>query len=299
MPNIDLKRLRAFQMIERHAGLRGAAATLRLTTSAVSIQLKQLEEELGVVLFDRANKKFTLTETGAEFLKDVDRILADVDQAITSLADAKKPRTRIALGIGFDLTGYFAAQLAYFMKQHELVDLSLRLRPTRDILRYMLDGEIDLGVGHFEDLPRQIVRQPLVNSGFFALCLATHPFAKLRNPGVPDLDGQVIVLPRQDNHMGRQILRSFDEHEARPANLIEAGSCQSSYNLAKEGIGVAIIHTTCLGTQHTKALRIFDMTKHFGQSQIVVAYPKSLRLKRSHEELICALEAARPCIKGR
>lgn len=298
MPNIDFKRLRAFQMIERHGGLRGAAEALRLTTSAVSIQIKQLEEELGVVLFDRSNKKFSLTETGAVFLRDVERILADVDQAITSLADLKKPRTRIALGIGFDLTGYFAAQLAHFMKQHELVDLSLRLRPTRDILRYMLDGEIDLGVGHFEDLPKQIVRQPLVNSGFFALCLASHPFAKLKTPTVPDLARQVIVLPRQDNHMGRQILRSLDEHGVKPANLIEAGSCQSSYNLAKEGIGIAIIHTTCLGSQHSRALRIFDMTKHFGQSQIVVAYPKSLKLKRSHEDLISALEAARPLIKG-
>jgi DNA-binding transcriptional LysR family regulator len=289
MLNVDLKKLRAFQMVVRHGGLRGAADHLHVTTSAVSFQLKNLEEELGVTLFDRANKRFTLTPQGRSFLDDVDRILADVDRAIGTLTEAKKPRSRVSLGIGFDLTSHFAGAIAGFMQANPHVDLSLRLRPTQDILRYMMDGEIDIGIGHFNQLPSQIVKRPLIKSGFFALCPSSHPFGRLKRPTLGQLAEHAIVMPRQDNSMGRQILGCFAAQGLQPASVIEAGSCQSSYNLAKEGIGVAIIHTTCLATPHARNLKILDVTEHFGEIDIVVAYPKRLKLTTTHSDLVQAL----------
>jgi DNA-binding transcriptional LysR family regulator len=290
MFNIDLKKLRAFQMVERHGGLRGAAESLHITTSAVSFQIKHLEDELGVKLFDRVNKKFILTPRGREFLEDVDRILAEVDQAVSALVDAKKPQARLSLGLGFDLTGHFARPLAGFMKSNPRVELSLRLRPARDILRYMLDGEIDLGVAHFEQLPRQFIKRPLAKSGLLALCLTDHPLASVRRLTVPHLAQHAIVLPRQDNNMGRRIVGRLADFGLKPASVIEAGSCQSSYNLAKEGIGVAIIHTTCLSSQPSRRLKILDVTEHFGEIGIVLAYPKTLKLTPNHQDLMKVLE---------
>jgi DNA-binding transcriptional LysR family regulator len=156
----------------------------------------------------------------------------------------------------------------------------------------MLDGDIDLGVGHFDQMPRQIVTRPLGRCGFFALFLATHPLAGMKRLTLPHLAQHALVMPRQDNNMGRQIISHFGDLRLKPASIIEAGSCQSSYNLAKEGIGVAIIHTTCLGSQHSRNLKILDVTEHFGEVNLVVAFPRTLALTPAHQNLIKVLEAS-------
>jgi DNA-binding transcriptional LysR family regulator len=86
---IDLKKLRAFALVAKHGNLRDAATRLLLSTSAISIQINQLEKQLGIKLFDRVGRKLVLLPAGQVFLNHVPAVFNAVDEAVASIAKTK------------------------------------------------------------------------------------------------------------------------------------------------------------------------------------------------------------------
>src|ERR1700756_3182689 len=80
---LDLFKLRAFEIVARNGTLQVAAARLNLTVSAISTQLKRLEETLGVELFRRTPSKLTITPEGERFAADVTQLLDTAERALT------------------------------------------------------------------------------------------------------------------------------------------------------------------------------------------------------------------------
>ena len=84
--SLDLRKLRAFNLVARHGSLRIAAARLNLTVPAVSLQIRKLEEELGIALFRRLPNKLVLTREGEAFLIEVEGIFERVEHALGTLS---------------------------------------------------------------------------------------------------------------------------------------------------------------------------------------------------------------------
>jgi DNA-binding transcriptional LysR family regulator len=84
MRNLDMTALRSFVAVTEHGGVTRAAGMLNFTQSAVSMQLKRLEETLGVSLFDRSNRRIELTASGEQLLGYARRIVELNDEAMTS-----------------------------------------------------------------------------------------------------------------------------------------------------------------------------------------------------------------------
>jgi DNA-binding transcriptional LysR family regulator len=290
--NIDLKKLRAFQMVARHGRLQSAAARLHVTMSAVSIQIKTLESGLGVQLLHRVGRRLVLTPSGEVFLKEVEAILDRVDRAIKLIRDSIPTGVSISIAIGTDLTRYFSTAIARFVKRHPEVGLSLRLRHSPDTVARLLEEEIDMVVGHFGALPAGIVRRPLLQTGFSVVYPPNSPLVSVRRPSLRDIGNHCLILPRQQSDMGQRIMRVFAEAGITPKSVIEAGNCQSSRELAEQGIGVAIVHSACLNKHQSSRLRKSDVSRFFGHVNIVIAYRKSLKLTTAHQELLRELETS-------
>lgn len=277
-PNIDLKKLRAFLLVAKNGSLRHAAMVLRVSIPAVSIQIRQLEEELGVSLFQRMGRQLVLTATGQLFLTEVETAMEAFDHAIESVSPTAPRSGRISLAMNNDLARYFSDKITKFMKGHPTVGLSLRVRGSLGTLGMVMDGAVDVGVGYFGDVPADITKRVLGKSGFSLVCNAKHPLAKKRHPTLTDIGAhRVITLPTPTN-MGRRIARIFSTAGVNPLGVIEAGNCQTSREFAEKGIGVALIHTACLGTKWPKGLHRIDVTDLFGKVDIAVIHRASRRL---------------------
>jgi LysR family transcriptional activator of glutamate synthase operon len=287
--NIDLKRLRTFLLVAKNGSLRHAATALRISVPAVSIQISQLERELGVSLFQRIGRRLVLTPTGQTFVTEAEAAIDAVDRAIESVSSRAAASARIALAMNNDLARHFSTEITRFMKRNPAMGLSLRMRGSLGTLRMVLDGEVDIGVGYFGEAPPGIARKVLGKSGFSLVCNARHPLAAIRKPSLDDIAKyRIITLPTPTN-MGRRIAGVFSAANVAPMGVIEAGNCHTSREFAEKGLGVAIIHTACLGATWPKTLVRIDLSSLFGTVDIAAIHRASRRLSRPLADFLAAL----------
>ena len=166
---MELRQLRSFVVVADELHFRRAAERLRMAQPSVSQQIRRLEAELGVRLFDRSRRGATLTPAGAALLVEARELLSRADEAVAvTRATASGHRGRLRLSLTRSLTGGVAGAIvdAYRARYPE-VDLDLTLGTTMLHVEQLLSGDIDvafvrppLEVPALEELP--LGREPMV-----------------------------------------------------------------------------------------------------------------------------------------
>lgn len=142
--NLDLTALRSFVAVADSGGVTKAAGYLHLTQSAVSMQLKRLEESLDVQLLDRANRSVTLTASGEQLLSYARRMLTLNDEAYGRLT-AKEYEGEIVLGVPHDIIHpYIPPVLRRFAADFPRVKIKLVSAPTKRLREMFGRGECDV-----------------------------------------------------------------------------------------------------------------------------------------------------------
>ena len=166
--NLDLTALRSFATVAEVGGVTRAAGQLHLTQSAVSMQLKRLEESLGVSLIDRSARSVQLTPTGEQLLSYARRMLMLNDEAIARLTGADY-EGEIVLGLPHDiLYPAIPPVLAAFAQLYPRIRLHLLSHPTKRLREMFARGECDLILTTEETVgegAETLVRVPLVWAG--------------------------------------------------------------------------------------------------------------------------------------
>jgi len=165
MRNLDVTTLRSFTAVADLGGVTRAAGFLHLTQSAVSMQLKRLEEALGVTLLDRSARSVTLTAEGEQLLGFARRILALNDEAYARLT-SNEFEGEITLGVPHDIIYPYIPQiLRQFAADFPRMQMKLISAPTRSLRDMFARGECDL-ILTTEDQPgpggKVLVTLPLV-----------------------------------------------------------------------------------------------------------------------------------------
>ena len=166
---MDFFALRCFTTVARLGSFSRAAEALYRTQSAVSLQVRKLEREVGQPLFDRSHRSAVLTEAGRAFVDGAREVLERLEQLPGRIAS---PAAQLSgfLSIASNLSlasGLLSSPLREFRRRHPLVHLRLLNRTTRGISRAVGEGEADIGIGlQLEDDPESvtavIARAPLV-----------------------------------------------------------------------------------------------------------------------------------------
>jgi len=131
---VELQQLRGFLAAAKTASITEAAHQLRLTPSSVSVQIKKLEQELGVRLFDRAKKGLILTGSGKLFLEIVLPAMESLHRAEVTVKDTAGELTgNIIIATVYDIKQYYLPLLADFAKTYKRVNLSI----LRDCPRHL------------------------------------------------------------------------------------------------------------------------------------------------------------------
>lgn len=165
MRNLDTTTLRSFVAVAEHGGVTRAAGALHLTQSAVSMQLKRLEEMLDLNLLDRSNRTISLTSSGEQLLSYARRMLALNDEAVMRLTDTGY-EGEVILGVPYDIIyPVIPPVLRRYSKEFPRVKLSLKSLSSTHLHDAYQRGEIDL-ILTTEPAPRAggevLCDQPLV-----------------------------------------------------------------------------------------------------------------------------------------
>ncbi len=181
----DLKRMALFAEIARAGSLSAAARHLRISTSAVSQQLRILEEDFGVILVRRSNRKLTLTDAGARFASHCRELVEVAERAREQLSLARDtPAGELRVSLPLGLARYVAPALAPLLAKHP--NLKLRLEAD-DGMVDLIDERIDLALRAGKLADSSWVAQPLC---FVHLALCASP-DYLKRAGRPRAPGEL------------------------------------------------------------------------------------------------------------
>ncbi|TQV83839.1 LysR substrate-binding domain-containing protein [Denitrobaculum tricleocarpae] len=174
---LDSELLRSFIVVARRGNVTRAARALHKTQSALSVQIKQLEERLRVTLFAREARGVTLTEAGETLLQSAEPIVRQLDQVAASFAQT--PVTGVVrVGIPDEYgTSILPDVLAAFAARHPQVQVSVRCGFSVDFDTMVDRGELDLAVTTSDHLPVAVKARVLLEEETLWVCRKGFPFS--------------------------------------------------------------------------------------------------------------------------
>lgn len=246
MKNLTLRQLRFFISAAKHQSFSRAAEECHVTVPAVSLQIKELESEVGYALFTRAQRRVSLTPAGEHFLVYALKVQSTLEQAQQSL-DELQGIYMGSLNIGLvSTTRYFFPHiLAEFQKQHPQVQLKLDVKNRAQLIEQLHAGDIDLA----------IMGKPPSTLSAEAYCFATHPhvfiahphhlLAKMKQVSAQMLNNEEIITREQGSGTRYIMEQFFNKHHLSPKMRIEISGNETIKQavIADLGISLVSIHT--------------------------------------------------------
>ncbi len=254
--NITFRQLRVFVEVAQQGGITRAAEALHLTPPAVSMQIKEIESQVGLPLFDRVGRRVTLSTAGEYFLVHARRLLGALGDAQNAMARFKRLEHGL-LTIGMVSTAkYFVPQLlARFRQDHQGVDVKLRVAGNREQLVALLQsGEVDLAV--MGRPPKELATR--------SEAFAAHPMVIVAPPGhrllqvghapVAALAPYPFIVREQGSGTRNAMQQFFAEHRFTPSITMEISSNQTIKQAVIAGMGLSFLSLHTLGLELRCAL---------------------------------------------
>ncbi|MFS8775128.1 LysR substrate-binding domain-containing protein [Synechococcus sp. W65.1] len=248
-----LDQLLIVQAIAQEGSFRRAADSLFISQPAVSLQVQNLERQLGVVLFDRSGRKVELTDAGQVLLQYSERILKLCREAVQALAEVQgMGRGQLVLGASQTVGTYVMPFLiAQYHRYYPGIAVQLLVQSTRRIAQKLVDGRLDLAVVGGE-IPFELQRHLKV------IAVAEDEYVLVGAPGctpaAPAL-GDLVTLPfitlDPQSSTRQTIDRALSRHGINPAQLqvrLELSSIEAIKNAIQAGLGVAFLSMAAVGS---------------------------------------------------
>ncbi|MFM1815992.1 MAG: hypothetical protein RLZ98_2687 [Pseudomonadota bacterium] len=243
---MDLKLLTCFTAVSDELHFGRAARKLDILPSALGRNIRLLEEELGVRLFQRSTRNVSLTASGHVLLREARVLLAQADSALSRVRAAAQSRERVfRLGaIDSAATGLVPPLVHDFREQSPDVELVLVEDKSARLLPKLLSGTLDLAIIRPPSTPRPAIETAfLLDEPTVVALPASHPLAARERLRIEDLADLPLIVPspRDRPHSHNLTLRLFLQAGLTPRIVQQAGEKQTIVNLVSTGIGAALV----------------------------------------------------------
>src|SRR5689334_10958720 len=240
---LGFSQLRAFEAVTRTGSFTKAAERLRVTIPAVSLQIRQLEREHGVRLFDRVGRRVRLTPAGEMLRQYADRIFTlthDAERALQGTDDFRGTRLRVAATP--TTAGYYLAPFwKRLRRRYPGLQLEVSVHNTRAVRQRLLALEDDLGMlgGATED--GALIVRPFARDTMVAIVSPEHPWARRRAVTLQALGREPLIL-REPGSAGRDRLeRALRAAGIEPHAVMEMTSTEAIKQAVEANGGVGIL----------------------------------------------------------
>jgi len=238
---MQLGHLRALQTVARFGSFSRAATQLRLTQPAVSMQVRQLEDGLGVRLLERAGPRVRPTAAGSLLLEHAERALGELTRAVERLHALRGVVAGPGrLGTGTAISMYLLPPLLRTLRTRSpSVDLIVTTGTAPDVIRAVAEADLDVGVVGLPVRRRELVVAPFVTDEFVAIAAPRH--WRTRTPiDAVALQGERLILDQPGATSRRLIDGWLRRRGVAPTVPAELGNTEATKELVRAGLGVSI-----------------------------------------------------------
>ena len=239
----DTRHLLAFAALARLGSFTRAAQELFLTQSAVSHAIKALEEQAGCRLFERAGRRVALTQSGEQFLRHVDRILAEMKTARRGLDELSRwGHGRLRLGASTTTCQYILPTvLREFKQSFPKCVISIDPGDHDRQVELLLGSQIDLALILEPENRRDLTFAPLFEDEMRFLVAPGHAWAREGGAVRQGFEQETLILYNHTSYTFRLVKDHFRREDLPLTNMLELGSMEAIKELVKIGLGVGIL----------------------------------------------------------
>jgi DNA-binding transcriptional LysR family regulator len=262
LKNATFRQLRFFNAVARHLSFAKAAVAMHVSAPAVTMQIKDLEAEVGMPLFERQGRKVSLTTTGEYMLVYSRKMLALLKDAEDAAARLQRIETgTLTIGLVGTTTYFIPALLNQFLKEHEGIELKLMVGNRSELVQWLQNSEVDIAImGKAPDeLPTRA--EPFAANPLVFVASPEHPLAGEMGLRAEDLRQQAFIV-REPGSGTRSAMESFFTQarlQPRYSMELQSNDAIKQAVMANLGLGFLSLHTIALELQ-TKKLCVLPVT---------------------------------------
>ena len=245
---MELTQLEFFLKVIEEGSFSKAADRVFRTQPAVSISIRRLEEEIGAPLFDRSQKKPTLTEAGEIVCDYAQRMIALRDQARAAAVELQTLRRgRVRIGANESTSLYLLPQVILsFRKQYPSVKVEIYRQVSENLPRELLDRNVDFALMAHEPSDRDLKAFPILKDELVLIFSPDHPLAKRQSVTIKELGPETFLAHNVKTASRLKVIEAFARHHT-PLNItLELATVETIKRFVQLKIGLAFVPRMCV-----------------------------------------------------
>jgi DNA-binding transcriptional LysR family regulator len=240
--NMELRTMRYVVAVADRLSFTAAAGDLHVSQPALSQQIRQLEEQLGLQLFARTPHRVTITQGGQLVVDHARRTLDSarrLREAVAAFQGLQRGRLRLAVTQSFNAL-HLTPVLKAFLRDNPAIDVTALEWANAAIIEGVLEGALDLGIA-FGPIDAPVSIQQLYEDRLMLACSVSHPFAAMAEVPLHALADQALALLTTDFGTRRALDRFFEVQEISPHRIVELDTFVSILKLVETGSCITVM----------------------------------------------------------
>lgn len=277
---LELRHIKYFLAVAENLHFRKAAERLYISQPGLSRQIKQMEADLGITLFERHNRKVELTQSGLYLKEELTRNLKSLD-AIFNHAKLLNEGAEGHLKFGYvgsAMQKIIPELLIKLNKQNPNIHFSLKEMDNQKQIESLISGDIDLGFVRLERAPKPLNIKPILKEYFCLVLPYDYPINENTFTSLKQFKNESFILfdPKYSASYFEKVMQIFDDNDFSPIVAHNTIHASSIYKLVENKFGISIVPKS-LRTVNNKKIKFIELNKIHQKTTLSLIWNKTNR----------------------
>ena len=240
--HFTLRQFRVFESVASHLSFTQAAKSLHLSQPAVSMQVKQMEQQVGLPLFEQIGKQIHLTEAGQEifhYSRAIGQLLSEAEEVINELKGSQ--RGKLTISVASTANYFVPTLLGTFHDRFPDITVSLDVTNRETLLEQMEKNEVDLVVMGQPPKEMNLEAGTFMENPLVIIAPPDHPLAKERNIPMSRMEDEIFLTRERGSGTRSAIERFFEQHGVQLNTGMEIASNEAIKQSVQAGLGLGLL----------------------------------------------------------
>ncbi|THU05491.1 LysR family transcriptional regulator [Lampropedia puyangensis] len=299
--NIKYRALKAFLLVAQTRSFTYAANDLGVTQPSLTALIHDLEETVGMRLFERSTRHVELTEAGGEFLSRIMRPLGDIEDAYASaVTHAKGEIGSISIGsLPSAAMGMLPIAMAQLRRSHPALRTKIIEMHNDQLLEMIRSNQIECAIGAMTESTQDLDFEPLIGDAFYLIVYPSHAFESRQRLYWRNIQKKELIVLAQGSNARAQIERELPDLDGEEKNepQYDVTHIVTALNLVRQQVGVTVVPGLSMLGLHLNGLHIKRLQDANAQRRIGIIKRKGKFLSPATTMLLNTLRSIAPSVE--